>query len=395
MLLVDADLRNPSQHTWLNTDNSTGLSNYLTGGCTPPDVMQKIEANLAFIASGPLPPNAADLLAKPRLLSLMAIGAEVFDLIVIDGPPVLGLADAQLLSSATAATVFVVGANSAKAGNIRGALRRLQLSRGLLVGAVMTKYDAKTAGYGYGSDYGYSYGYGYGQRTRQREAWSGPITNRGSAPAPFSVARDGVMDDLGTVMMALDLLRVPSRARLIRSAPLPSGVVTLLRIADGDEALTHQAVAATGVSAALICEAADFFIQQALLHPEADAYRVLGTAPGATTAELRRNMALLMRWLHPDHRKGDRSVFAHRVTRAWNELKTDERRTAYDRSRRLARNNEALSRNKAKTIRKKPTSIRLRNDTPHTVHPNRTIKFSPPSGLLRRVLLLLLGRSAY
>src|SRR5262245_34041439 len=203
------------------------------------------------------------------------------------------------------------------------------------------------------------------------------------------------MDDLGTVMMALDLLHVPSRARLIRSAPVPSGIVTLLRIADGDEALTHQAVAATGVSAAVIREAADFFIQQALLCPEADAYRVLGTTPGATTAELRRNMALLVRWLHPDHQKGDRSVFAHRVTRAWNELKTDERRMAYDRSRRLTQNNEALSRKKIRTISQRPTSIRVRNATPHAIHPHRTFKFSSHSGLLRRVLLLLLGRSAH
>ena len=109
VLLVDGDLRNPSQHTLLDTDNSVGFSNYLTGGCTPPDVMQKIEANLAFIASGPLPPNAADLLGTPRLLSLLAIGAEVFDLIVIDGPPVLGLADAPLLSSAAAATILLSG----------------------------------------------------------------------------------------------------------------------------------------------------------------------------------------------------------------------------------------------------------------------------------------------
>ena len=94
----------------LNRDNSVGLSNYLTGACTPPDVMQKTEIpNLAFIASGPLPPNAADLLGGARVLSLLSIGSEVFDLIVIDGPPVLGLADAQLLSSAAAATIFVVG----------------------------------------------------------------------------------------------------------------------------------------------------------------------------------------------------------------------------------------------------------------------------------------------
>ena len=199
------------------------------------------------------------------------------------------------------------------------------------------------------------------------------------------------MDHVGTLMMAIDLLRAPSRARLIRSAPLPDGVVTLLRIADGDEALTHQAAAATGASPATIREAADFFIEQALLHPESDAYRVLGTEPGASAAELRRNMALLVRWLHPDHRKGDRSVFAHRVTRAWNDLKTDERRRSYDRSRRVALNKEARSRKKARTIPK--ASVRWPRSTPVSQH--RTIKAFSQSRLLRRVLLLLLGRTAY
>lgn len=163
VLLVDADLRNPLLHKKLKANNTVGLSNYLTGACAPPDVMQKTDIpNLAFIASGPLPPNAADLLGSARVLSLLSIGAEVFDLIVIDGPPVLGLADAQLLSSAAAATIFVVAAGSARGGNVRGALKRLQLSRGSIVGTVLTKYDAKTAGYGYGYGYGYGADYGYG-----------------------------------------------------------------------------------------------------------------------------------------------------------------------------------------------------------------------------------------
>jgi succinoglycan biosynthesis transport protein ExoP len=63
VLLVDGDLRNPSLHTTLNADNSVGFSNYLTGACAPPDAMQKTDvANLAFIPSGPLSPNAAELL---------------------------------------------------------------------------------------------------------------------------------------------------------------------------------------------------------------------------------------------------------------------------------------------------------------------------------------------
>jgi capsular exopolysaccharide synthesis family protein len=164
VLLVDADLRNPSLHEKLGCDNGIGVSNYLTGACTPPEAFQVTEIpNLAFMASGPLPPNAADLLGNPRLLSLLSVGLEVFDLIVIDGPPVMGLADAALLSNAAAATVFVVGAGQARHSQVRSALKRLQFGCAALIGTVLTKFDAKAAGYGYGYGYGYGEGYGYGR----------------------------------------------------------------------------------------------------------------------------------------------------------------------------------------------------------------------------------------
>jgi capsular exopolysaccharide synthesis family protein len=163
VLLVDADLRKPSLHEKLNLDNSIGFSNYLTGASLPPEVVQKTDhPNLAFMASGPLPPNAADLLGGNRVYSLISLGSEVFDLIVLDCPPVMGLADAQLLASATAATVFVVSAGMHRKGMIRAALRRLQLSRVGIVGTVLTRFDAKSVGYGYGYGYGHGYGYGYG-----------------------------------------------------------------------------------------------------------------------------------------------------------------------------------------------------------------------------------------
>jgi capsular exopolysaccharide synthesis family protein len=159
VLLVDADLRNPSLHKRLKRSNSIGLSNYLTGACQPPETFQSTHvAGLAFMASGPLPPNAADLLASTRLFSLLSIGGEIFDLIILDGPPVLGLADAQLLSAASAATVFVIGAGQSGTRIVRSSLRRLQLARGNVVGTVLTKFDVKSAGYGYGYAYEYAYG---------------------------------------------------------------------------------------------------------------------------------------------------------------------------------------------------------------------------------------------
>src|SRR5262249_32076942 len=99
--------------------------------------------------------------------------------------------------------------------------------------------------------------------------------------------------------------------------------------------------------------AATFFIEQILFAPDADSYRVLGAEPQASPAELRRNLALLLRWLHPDlDPRGERSVFIGRVTAAWNNLKTPEKRAAYDELRRLT-NGRSRSRTSRRGYRKK------------------------------------------
>jgi hypothetical protein len=131
--------------------------------------------------------------------------------------------------------------------------------------------------------------------------------------------------------IALDLVRVPWRVRVLKTEKLPSGVPLLLRIAAGDREAEEKAVAMADKPLDAVREAATFFIEQILLCPEADSYRVFGAAPDADIGELRRNMALLTRWLHPDmDRQGERAVFVGRVTKAWNDLKTPERRAAYD-----------------------------------------------------------------
>ena len=76
----------------------------------------------------------------------------------------LGIADAPLLSNAAEATVFVIGAGIARAGSVRGALRRLDITKGPLIGSVVTRFNTKRAGYGYGR-YGYGYGFAYGEHS--------------------------------------------------------------------------------------------------------------------------------------------------------------------------------------------------------------------------------------
>jgi hypothetical protein len=155
------------------------------------------------------------------------------------------------------------------------------------------------------------------------------------------------MSDQVALKIAIDLMHVPSQVRLFKSEPLPDGVLMLLRIAAGDEAADQAAIDITGRSRATVQRAAAFFIEQILFAADADSYRVLGTDPQASPGELRRNVALLLRWLHPDlDPRGERSVFVGRVTAAWNDLKTPDRRAAYD-----AQSTHRRSNGKARTGR--------------------------------------------
>jgi hypothetical protein len=153
--------------------------------------------------------------------------------------------------------------------------------------------------------------------------------------------------------LAVDLLHVPAQVRLMRSEPLPDGVVLLLRIAAGEADAERDAVALTQRSVETVRRAAAFFIEQILFAPDADSYRVLGVDAGASAGELRRNAGLLLKWLHPDRDRHDpRAVFASRVTGAWNDLKTPERRAAYDAQHRKADASRRQSKSGARGKRK-------------------------------------------
>ncbi|MDO8862431.1 polysaccharide biosynthesis tyrosine autokinase [Haliea sp. E1-2-M8] len=161
VLLIDADLRNPSLHKAFDVPNHKGLSNYLSGAADPAEVTQPTGVKGLFLmSSGPIPPNPAELLHGARMIDLASLGAKRFDYVIIDSPPLLGLADALILGDVAQATLLVVQANSTRQGAVEAALKRLRHSRANVLGAVMTKFDMSKSSYGYGYDYQYSYSYG-------------------------------------------------------------------------------------------------------------------------------------------------------------------------------------------------------------------------------------------
>jgi polysaccharide biosynthesis transport protein len=165
VLLIDGDLRNASVHRRMRISNELGLTNYLAGSKRPEEVVQGTDTDrLVVMTSGPLPPNPAELLSSPKFPALLAMAAESFDIVVIDGPPVMGLADSPLISSVTQATMVVIAANETRRNTVRVALRRLQVGRANVIGALLSKFDVVQSGYGYGYGYGdYNY-HSYGQK---------------------------------------------------------------------------------------------------------------------------------------------------------------------------------------------------------------------------------------
>ena len=156
VILVDADLRAPSQHRLFRKANDVGLSQVLAHQVDLSAAIQQTPVDgLKLITSGPPPPDPTMLLGSERLEEVLAALSAQFDLVLLDCPPVLGLADALQIGTCTEGCLMVIEANDTRFGNLRTALNRLHDSRVHLFGAVLSKFDARQ--FGYGEYYGYYY----------------------------------------------------------------------------------------------------------------------------------------------------------------------------------------------------------------------------------------------
>ena len=161
VVLVDGDMRSPSVHELLGLRNVVGFSNFLSGDDQLDQMLQPVnEFGMVAMAAGPNPPNAAELLGSDRLEALLKRLGDRFDHVIIDSPPVMGLADSPLIGYRVEGVIFTIESHGTRAGMVRVALSRLLDTNVRLLGAVLTKFEQKRAhmGYGYGGEYGYGDG---------------------------------------------------------------------------------------------------------------------------------------------------------------------------------------------------------------------------------------------
>lgn len=171
VLLIDADLRNPTVHRYLSLKktNNYGLSTLLSGDVTVGECLIKTQYGVDVIGGGAVPPNPTELIASDAMHDLLDTAAQLYDYIICDAPPVGVITDAAALSPLCDGVLYIVRYKFASRNQVRSAVKNLRAVDAKLLGTIMTQYDIsqntkKRYGYyRYSYRYGYGYGYGYGK----------------------------------------------------------------------------------------------------------------------------------------------------------------------------------------------------------------------------------------
>lgn len=175
-IIIDADLRRPTQHRIFDVGNERGLTTILTH---PQQSWRSsattLSSDLSLIPSGPLPPNPSDLLSLDRLSHLLADLARDVDVILLDTPPVLAVSDPLVVATKVDGVVLVCRANHTRLDALRRAASSLQQGGIRVVGAVLNQRSGRGSG-------GYYYYYGDPSQPAPAESQPSPLTAKRSTP---------------------------------------------------------------------------------------------------------------------------------------------------------------------------------------------------------------------
>jgi len=183
VVLADLDLRHPDVHRWFGVSNDTGVTDILLGRGAVDESLKYVEVaggtdgarGFYLLPTGSPVANPTELIGSRRMGQLLDALAASADIVLIDTPPVLPVADTLVIGRMAAGAILVVEARKTTVAAIQRAKDALTRSQTRLLGVVVNKLLAKDADLGYGYGYGYGYGDSYGDGEASGNGSSGDI----------------------------------------------------------------------------------------------------------------------------------------------------------------------------------------------------------------------------
>lgn len=142
VLMIDADMRRPTLHHTFHMSNKSGLSNLLLGKGRLADTVKRSGIkNLDLLLCGQIPVNPAELLQSSAMDDLLEQVCEIYDLILIDSPPLLAVADSKILANKCDGSVLIVNTGKTEKASVIKARDALVTSKAYILGVVLNNFD--------------------------------------------------------------------------------------------------------------------------------------------------------------------------------------------------------------------------------------------------------------
>ena len=162
ILLIDADLRNPSIHRVFSIGNSDGMMSILKGDKDLKSTVYNLNENLDILTTGVIPPNPDEILVTDKMKEFIQQIKEKYDYIFIDSPPIGIVSDASLLSQLSDGVIFVISSGEVETDFAKLAKEKLMNVDAKILGAELNKYES------HNDDYGYYYSEYSGARKKRK-----------------------------------------------------------------------------------------------------------------------------------------------------------------------------------------------------------------------------------
>ncbi|KTE93862.1 capsular biosynthesis protein [Desulfitobacterium hafniense] len=145
VLIIDGDLRNPTQHKIFNVPNTHGLSTTLVEEIhSLTHSVKTFTEGLELLPAGPIPPNPAELLGSKKMKQLLFDAAKAYDIILIDSPPTIAVTDSSVLAQSVDGVVLILAAGEVKQEYALRAKEQLEKVGAKIIGTVINKVELKT-----------------------------------------------------------------------------------------------------------------------------------------------------------------------------------------------------------------------------------------------------------